>query len=63
MSRTTNLTQNPLRPIYSQIMRRITPVIVIAFVLFSAVVVYIFFSSIRAQLDQVHQVEMAERSY
>src|SRR5689334_6538907 len=62
MSRTTNLVQNQPVPVHVQIMRRITPAIAVTFVIFAALMIYVFYSSSRSQLNQVHEVELGERT-
>lgn len=62
MSRTTNLVQKQPVPVHVQIMQRVTPAIVLAFVIFAALMIYVFYTSSRAQLNQVHEVELGERT-
>src|SRR5690349_18305891 len=62
MSRKTNLAQNRTSTVYAQIMRRITPAIVLAFVIFTTLMVYVYYSSTRSQLNQLHEVELGERT-
>jgi hypothetical protein len=62
MSRKTNLAKNQPPPVHVQIIRRVIPAIVVAFVIFTALMVYVFYSSTRTQLNQIHEVELGERT-
>src|SRR5262245_14463817 len=62
MSRTTTVAQNQPRPVHIQIMRRIVPTIMVAFVLFGAFMVYVYYTSTRSRLEQTHKSELAERT-
>ncbi len=62
MTRATTLTPKQVRPVHSQIMRRIAPIIVLAFAAFAVIAVIVFYNSIRLRIDALHQDELNGRA-
>lgn len=50
------------RSVHSQIMRSITPILVVIFVIFAGIGIFLFQNSIRIQLEQQHQRALEDRA-
>ncbi len=60
--RKTDLTTAKPRPVHIQIMRRIAPIIVVAFVAFTIIGISVYQSNLNIRINQVHQTALEERA-
>jgi GAF domain-containing protein/CheY-like chemotaxis protein/HAMP domain-containing protein len=61
MSRKKTLTTKA-RPVHVQLLRRIIPIIVLAFVLLAGVAVVVYQDNVQTRVNDLHRVELAERT-